>query len=336
MARKTKILIRNGTTTPSAGDFETAEPAWDTTAGKLYIKDGAGSMVEIGAGGGGAVDYQEFTSSGTWTKPAGASTVYIEAIGPGAGGASGSRQAAGVVSRAGSGGSSGLRVWRLMQASDLAATVSVTVGVGSSGGAAVTTDSTNGASGANGNYCAFGSHLSTGRPQASAYNLVGSVAWAIKTGSATAGTEANLGGLSSLSGSGGASGYNTIYGPAGGGSGGGITSANVASSGGNGGGGFDALIGGNGALGGAGTAGEGGIKGLAGTSGTNGSTDAIGGSAPGSGGGGGGAGSAGTGGDGANGKFPGGGGGGGGSSRNGYDSGKGGDGADGVVRIWSW
>jgi hypothetical protein len=53
MPRQNKIVIRNGTTTPNAVDFDTAEPAWDKTAGKLYIKDGAGSMVEVGAGGGG-------------------------------------------------------------------------------------------------------------------------------------------------------------------------------------------------------------------------------------------------------------------------------------------
>jgi hypothetical protein len=53
MARIAKILIRSGTTAPSAGDFDVAEPAWDKTAGKLYIKNGAGNMVEVGAGGGG-------------------------------------------------------------------------------------------------------------------------------------------------------------------------------------------------------------------------------------------------------------------------------------------
>jgi hypothetical protein len=52
MARVNKILIRQGTTTPSAGDFDVAEPAWDKSAGKLYIKNAAGSMVEIGGGGG--------------------------------------------------------------------------------------------------------------------------------------------------------------------------------------------------------------------------------------------------------------------------------------------
>ncbi len=53
MPRLAKILIRQGTTTPAAGDFDVAEPAWDKSAGKLYIKNAAGSMVEIGTGGGG-------------------------------------------------------------------------------------------------------------------------------------------------------------------------------------------------------------------------------------------------------------------------------------------
>jgi hypothetical protein len=47
------ILLRQGTTTPSAGSFAVGEPAWDKTAGKLYIKNAAGAMVEIGTAGGG-------------------------------------------------------------------------------------------------------------------------------------------------------------------------------------------------------------------------------------------------------------------------------------------
>ena len=54
MPRIAKIVIRNGTAAPSAGDFDVAEPAWDKTAGKLYIKNAAGAMVEIAGGGGGS------------------------------------------------------------------------------------------------------------------------------------------------------------------------------------------------------------------------------------------------------------------------------------------
>jgi hypothetical protein len=53
MPRIAKIVIRNGTAAPSAGDFDVSEPAWDKTAGKLYIKNAAGAMVEIAGGGGG-------------------------------------------------------------------------------------------------------------------------------------------------------------------------------------------------------------------------------------------------------------------------------------------
>lgn len=49
------ILLRQGTTTPSAASFAVGEPAWDKTAGKLYIKRTSGVMVEIGVGGSGTV-----------------------------------------------------------------------------------------------------------------------------------------------------------------------------------------------------------------------------------------------------------------------------------------
>lgn len=55
MPRSAKILIRSGTTAPSSGDFDIAEPAWDKTNSKLYIKNAAGTMVEIAGGGGGSV-----------------------------------------------------------------------------------------------------------------------------------------------------------------------------------------------------------------------------------------------------------------------------------------
>lgn len=49
MPRKTNIIIRNGTTTPSGSDFNVGEPAWDKTAKKLYVKAGDNTMAEIGA-----------------------------------------------------------------------------------------------------------------------------------------------------------------------------------------------------------------------------------------------------------------------------------------------
>lgn len=48
MARIAKIVLRNGTTVPSGADFDVGEPAWDKTAGNLYVKNAAGTMVQIG------------------------------------------------------------------------------------------------------------------------------------------------------------------------------------------------------------------------------------------------------------------------------------------------
>ena len=50
MPRGNKILIRTGTATPSASDFASSEPAWDAAAGALWIKNAAGSMVQVGGG----------------------------------------------------------------------------------------------------------------------------------------------------------------------------------------------------------------------------------------------------------------------------------------------
>jgi hypothetical protein len=69
MPRNNKIIIRNGTTAPNAVDFDVAEPAWDRTNGRLYLKNAAGSMVEIGGSGGVSDgDKGDITVSGsTWT-----------------------------------------------------------------------------------------------------------------------------------------------------------------------------------------------------------------------------------------------------------------------------
>lgn len=49
MPRDRLIAFRAGSGIPNAADFETNEPAWNSTDGKLYVKNSAGAMVEIGA-----------------------------------------------------------------------------------------------------------------------------------------------------------------------------------------------------------------------------------------------------------------------------------------------
>lgn len=51
------IRLRRGSGAPTAGSFQVGEPAWDATNGRLYVKDNAGTMVQIGAGGGGSGSY---------------------------------------------------------------------------------------------------------------------------------------------------------------------------------------------------------------------------------------------------------------------------------------
>lgn len=48
MARQQLIKIRKGSGAPTAADFQEAEPAWDSTNGRLYVKNAAGSMAKIG------------------------------------------------------------------------------------------------------------------------------------------------------------------------------------------------------------------------------------------------------------------------------------------------
>lgn len=74
MPRGNKIQIRTGTTTPSASDFATSEPAWDAAAGRLYIKSNAGTMVEVGANASVSVYSSASSFPGTGT----ANAIYLD------------------------------------------------------------------------------------------------------------------------------------------------------------------------------------------------------------------------------------------------------------------
>jgi len=104
--------------TPAQG-----EPIYTTDTKKLYIGDGTtAGGVEIGGGGTLTVNTQDFTASGTWTKPANAIWVEVTMCGAGQGGQ------AGATGYSGGGGSAGRAAQKTFLAADLASTVSVTCG----------------------------------------------------------------------------------------------------------------------------------------------------------------------------------------------------------------
>jgi len=104
------------------------------------------------------ITYQEFTSSGTWTKPDNTNYVLVEVWGAGGGGSSGQRGSTGTIKYGGGGGGGGAYTYKIFRASDLGATETITIGAGGTGGAARTTDG-NSNDGTNGGNTTFGTKL---------------------------------------------------------------------------------------------------------------------------------------------------------------------------------
>lgn len=132
------IKLKNGSE-GTAGQF------WQSTG-----TDGEGQWAAAPDALGGINSVQVFTSSGTWTKPAGVNTIVVEVVG--GGGASGGPQAtgAGEMSMAAGGGGGGYSK-KFIDVSAIASET-VTVGAGGSG--------SSGAGGGAGGTSSFGAHCS--------------------------------------------------------------------------------------------------------------------------------------------------------------------------------
>ena len=112
-------------------------PAGGTTGqvlAKLSNADWDDGWTTISAGGS---DVQAYKTAGTftWTKPAGAKAVFVYVVGGGGGGGSGAVNQTSSIRGGGGGGSAAGFTQSWMNADDLPATVTVTVGAGGNGGA---------------------------------------------------------------------------------------------------------------------------------------------------------------------------------------------------------
>ncbi|HEX6038866.1 hypothetical protein [Longimicrobium sp.] len=143
----------------TAGAVTSTAPTSTGNVRRVLMADGTTSGLILDQSW--ASDVQTFAASGTYYKPNTATFVRVVAYGAGGGGGGGAGgEAAGQVAQEGAGGGGGARVERTFLASDISASVAVTIGAGGDGGAGGAGGSpSNGTIGSAGGNTTFGAYL---------------------------------------------------------------------------------------------------------------------------------------------------------------------------------
>jgi len=211
------IFTQSTGITPNSGD----SALYIKSDNKVYVKNSTGTETPVSSIG--ATDIQIFTSSATWTKPAGAKQVVVECVSGGGGGGYGGKGSAGTALYGGAGGGSGGYSRATIDESQLTdASYTITVGSGGNGGIGATlTNATLGT------LTSFAGITQGTLVRASAGGTVAGNGGTVAPTSGSAGAPAgNAGGAANITGTGGA-GSGTNFAPSSGGAGGGITAAAV-------------------------------------------------------------------------------------------------------------
>jgi len=141
------ILQQNGTEIGRIGS------GFAGTSGQVLTSNGAGAAPTMQATAGGLQSMQVFTTSGTWTKPAGITKIKVTVVG-GGGGGSGASYYRNIT---GSGGQAGGAAIKIIDVSAISSET-ITIGAGGTAGAVVQYDQ--GAHGGTGGTSSFGAHCS--------------------------------------------------------------------------------------------------------------------------------------------------------------------------------